>query len=113
MLLKVQHFTFDFFLKALGHNSVTFMIECQVDLITNAINEMMNRNAKVINVKVSAEDEFMEQLDVDMKNTVWGNESCGSLYANARGNIIVLWPKNTISYWWQMKNVNWAKFDFM
>lgn len=74
---------------------------------------MLNRNATVINVKVSAEDEFMEQLDADMKSTVWDRESCGSWYANPRGKITTLWPNNCISYWWQMRNINWSKFDFM
>lgn len=89
------------------------MIECQVNFITNAIIEMMNRNARVINLKVSAEDEFMDKLDVDMKTTVWGRENCGSWYANRRGNITVLWPNNTTSYWWQTRNINWSKFDFI
>ncbi|KAJ6640762.1 Baeyer-Villiger monooxygenase, partial [Pseudolycoriella hygida] len=55
----------------LGHNSVIFMIECQVNFILNAISEMMKRKAKVLNLKLSAEEEFMNQIDADMKTTVW------------------------------------------
>lgn len=89
------------------------MIECQVNFTVNAISEMMARNARVMTVKVPAEDEFMEKLDVDMRSTVWGTESCGSWYANPRGNITILWPGNATSYWWQTRNINWSKFDFM
>lgn len=89
------------------------MIECQVNFITNAIDEMLKRNAKVIDIKVSAEDEFMDQLDLNMKDTVWGRESCGSWYGNPRGDITILWSNTSTSYWWQMRNVNWSKFDFL
>lgn len=72
----------------------------------------MKRNAKVINVKVSAEDEFMDKLKNEMKKTVWGKEDCGSWYANARGDITTLWPESCINYWKQTKNVDWSKFHF-
>ncbi|XP_037040355.1 FAD-binding monooxygenase ktnD-like [Bradysia coprophila] len=97
----------------LGHSSVIFMIECQVNFIASAIAEMVKRNAKVINVKVSAEDEFMDRLDRNMKETIWGRESCGSWYANPRGDITILWSSTTSSYWWQMRNISWSKFDFL
>lgn len=74
---------------------------------------MRKRNAKVINLKVSAADEFMDKLNDNMKNTVWGKESCGSWYANPRGDITILWSNNCTSYWKQTKNIDWAKFDFI
>ncbi len=84
-----------------------------MNFIANAIGELKRRNAKVINLKKSAEDEFVDTLDVEMKKTVWGKENCGSWYANSRGDIVTLWPKNATSYWWQTRNVNWSKFDFV
>lgn len=76
-----------------------------------AVGEMINRQAKVISVKVSAEDEFMDKLKVDLKNTVWTTEDCGSWYANARGDITTLWGDNCTNYWRQTRNIDWSKFE--
>lgn len=88
------------------------MIECQVNFIMCAIREMMNRNAKVINLKITAEDEFMRKIKTDLKNTVWQKGNCGSWYGNSRGDITTLWGDNCTNYWRQTKNIDWSKFDF-
>lgn len=88
------------------------MIECQVNFIITAIREMIKRKARVINLKVSAEDEFMNKLKIDLKNTVWKKETCGSWYANSRGDITTLWADNCTNYWRQTRNVDWSKFEF-
>lgn len=72
---------------------------------------MMKRNAKVINLKVAAENEFMDKLKVDFKKTVWNKENCGSWYANSKGNITTLWGDNSTSYWRQTKDIDWSKFE--
>ncbi|KAG4072860.1 hypothetical protein HA402_002603 [Bradysia odoriphaga] len=96
---------------ALGHSSVIFMIECQVNFMINAVREMMRRNAKVINLKVAAEDEFMDKLKADLKNTVWNSEDCGSWYVNGRGVITTLWGDNCTNYWRQTRTTDWSKFE--
>jgi len=97
----------------LGHNSAVFMIECQVDYLVKAIQEMANRNAKFINVKTSAVDAFMEKVKCDLSSTIWGKENCGSWYGNSRGEITILWGENCISYWRETRNPDWSKFDFI
>lgn len=84
-----------------------------MNVATNAIGEMIKRNATVINLKKSAEDEYMDKLDKAMKSTVWGAENCNSYYANQRGDVTVIWPKSTLSYWWETRKVDWSKFDFL
>ncbi|KAG4072847.1 hypothetical protein HA402_002590 [Bradysia odoriphaga] len=74
----------------LSHSSVLFMIECQVDFMINVVREMMQRNATMMNVKVAAEDEFMDKLRWDMKNKVWNRENCGSWFANSRDVITTI-----------------------
>lgn len=77
----------------------------------NAVREMMKRNAKVISLKVSAEDEFMDKLKDDLKNTVWATENCGSWYANSKGDITTLWGDNCTNYWRQTKDIDFEKFE--
>ncbi|XP_037040358.1 baeyer-Villiger monooxygenase-like isoform X2 [Bradysia coprophila] len=98
---------------ALGHSSVVFMLECQVNFVASAITEMMKRDAQVISLTKKAEDRFMDKLDHDMKDMIWGREGCGSFYANTKGDIIVLWPNSSVSYWWQLRNTDWSNFEFI
>lgn len=98
--------------QALGHNTVVFMIECQVEFMINVVREMIRRNAKYVAVKEDAEERFMETMKEEMKETVWGTERCGSWYANDAGVITTLWPKNCTSYWRETKAIDFSKFNF-
>jgi hypothetical protein len=99
-------------MKALGHNSVVFMIECQVNYVVKIIREMMRRNARCVTLKLSSENAFMKEVEENMKITIWGKEDCGSWYANTAGIITTLWPQNCISYWWRTRQVDFSNFEF-
>ncbi len=73
---------------------------------------MIKRNAKVVIVKKSAEDEYMNSIMTSMKSTVWGTTSCGSWYADHRGVITALWPENLVSYYNRTKEVNFDHLEF-
>jgi len=97
---------------ALGHNSVVFMIECQVTFAIAVIKEMIEKDAKRFAVKDSVEDEYMKEMESNMAKTVWGTQDCGSWYVNAAGVNTTLWPKNCTSYWNETRKPDLAKFDF-
>lgn len=73
---------------------------------------MSKRKARVVTVKKSAEDEYMNYIHDSMKSTVWGSTTCGSWYADHRGVITTLWPKNLVSYYNLLKNVNFDHLEF-
>jgi len=97
---------------ALGHNTVVFMIECQVEFMINVVREMLKRDAKYVAVKEDAEEVYMKSMKDQMAKTVWGTEKCGSWYANDAGIITALWPKNCTSYWRETRTVDFSKFNF-
>ncbi|KAF9279466.1 hypothetical protein BGZ68_007903 [Mortierella alpina] len=74
----------------LGHNSILFMIETQVDYAIKAISHMMAHNLSSIEVKKSACDDFITELDQKMKQKVWSS-SCKSWYQNEEGRVVALW----------------------
>lgn len=76
------------------------------------LSEMRDRNAKLVTVKKTAEEEYMKSLMDDMKTTVWGSTQCGSWYANNRGVVTVLWPNNLVSYYNALKKVDNSIFNF-
>ncbi|CAL8069130.1 unnamed protein product [Orchesella dallaii] len=97
----------------LGHNSIVFTIECQVNWMIKVIEEMSKRNASVVSIKKSAEDEYMDSILTSMKTTVWGTYDCGSWYADHRGVITALWPESLVSYYNRTKDVNFSHMEFM
>lgn len=97
----------------LGHNSVVFMAECQVNYIVQLIAEMIRLDARVVELKKSTEEEEMELLDEQMKKTVWGTESCGSWYENASGINTTLWPWSCVKYWKRTRKPDFTKFNFL
>ncbi|XP_037030697.1 FAD-binding monooxygenase ktnD-like isoform X1 [Bradysia coprophila] len=94
-----------------GHNSVMFMVECQVNFMIKAVRKMMKRNAEVINLKVAAEDDFMDKLKANLKDTVWNREVCDSWFTNSRGVVTTLWGGNCTKYWRQTRTIDWSKFE--
>ncbi len=99
-------------MKGLGHSSVLFIIECQVDFVLRIIEEMMGRGSRSVSVLPSTEDKFMFDLGRQMKKLVWGNEDCGSWYADARGVVTALWPWNSTKYWRGTRRPDFSKFEF-
>ena len=90
----------------LGHNSVVYMIECQVAYAVDAIRNMIKTNVKSVNVKKQVSDEYQEWLQECMKNKVFNSPNCLSWYKNKRGINYTLWPSHLTHYWWTTR-----KFD--
>ncbi|KAF9918452.1 hypothetical protein FBU30_000177, partial [Linnemannia zychae] len=93
----------------LGHNSVLYMIETQVDYAIKAISYMMEKNLSSIEVKQEACDEFINELDEKMKGMVWSS-SCNSWYQNDKGRVTALWWGSVTQYWRRLRNFHPNRF---
>ncbi|KAG0299717.1 hypothetical protein BGZ98_009818 [Dissophora globulifera] len=89
----------------LGHNSVLFMIETQVDYAIKAISYMMANNLSSLQVTPKACNDFIQDLDKNMKNKVWSS-TCQSWYQNDEGRVTALWWGSCHQYWWRLRNFN-------
>ena len=77
----------------LGHNSVVYIIEAQVDYILGALDHIEKENVEVIEVKRDEEDAYMEKLDRMSEGTVWLAGGCKSWYVDERsGRLTLIWP---------------------
>jgi cation diffusion facilitator CzcD-associated flavoprotein CzcO len=77
----------------LGHNSVVYIIEAQVDYIMQALAQIDAQHIEVIEVKRTAEDAYMEKLDAMAQGTVWLAGGCKSWYVDERsGRLTLVWP---------------------
>ncbi|KAG0321124.1 hypothetical protein BGZ99_004102 [Dissophora globulifera] len=93
----------------LGHNSVLFMIEIQVEYAIKAISFMMEKNLASVQVTERACKDFIEELDDKMKGMVWSS-SCKSWYQNDEGKVTALWWSSCSHYWWRLRKFHPARF---
>ena len=89
----------------LGHNSVIFMIEAQVDYILQLI-EMVDKNAaQAVVVRDEIQNQFNQRLQKQFQHTVW-QSGCVSWYQQQDGKNFALWPSYTWKYWRATQHLN-------
>ena len=88
----------------LGHNSIIFMIECQVNYIVKALKASKQKADGVLRLRDEVQRRDYSTVQAKMKSTVWSS-GCNSWYQNANGNIDTLWPSYTWKYWLQTRRL--------
>lgn len=81
----------------LGHSSVIYMIERQIEHMVRALRHMRERGATTIEPRPEAQAAFVAAVDRRMRGTVWTAGGCASWYLDAAGRNSTLWP----GYTWQ------------
>lgn len=93
----------------LGHNSIVFMIECQVHYIVRALRSLRRRGQKVLRLRPDVQRDDYAVMQQKMKGTVWSS-GCKSWYQNADGHIDTLWPGYTWEYWLKTRRFQVADY---
>jgi cation diffusion facilitator CzcD-associated flavoprotein CzcO len=75
----------------LGHSSMVYMIESQIEHVLDALRVMDQRGAAIVEVTREAQAAYNRELDARMEDTVW-NTGCASWYIDATGRNATLWP---------------------
>jgi cation diffusion facilitator CzcD-associated flavoprotein CzcO len=75
----------------LGHNSMVYMIESQIEYVLGALRTLDDTGAATVEVRQEAVERFNERLDDKMQGTVW-NTGCQSWYLDDTGRNGTLWP---------------------
>ncbi|HEY2719077.1 MAG TPA: NAD(P)/FAD-dependent oxidoreductase [Solirubrobacteraceae bacterium] len=79
----------------LGHNSIVFMIESQLDYVLECLRRMRRAGLGVIEVREQAERSYNEQIQQRLAPTVWNSGGCVSWYTNEQGKNTTIWPGST------------------
>lgn len=96
----------------LGHNSMIFMIECQVRYILSILDTLRTRGSRSVDVKAEAQDAFQGWLTERMGNTVWVRGGCNSWYLSPDGRNTTLWPAFTVDFERKTRLPDIADFDW-
>ncbi|GAA4494370.1 NAD(P)/FAD-dependent oxidoreductase [Actinoallomurus oryzae] len=83
----------------LGHNSVVFMIESQVQHVLSCLRLLSEEKADVIEVRPEAQRRFNRGLQRRLRKAVWNEGGCRSWYLDDKGVNRTLWPGFTFEYW--------------
>jgi hypothetical protein len=84
---------------ALGHTSVVFMIESQIQHIMSCLRMLARDQADAIEVSESALERYNRALQRRLRRAVWSAGGCHSWYLDAEGINRALWPGFSFEYW--------------
>jgi cation diffusion facilitator CzcD-associated flavoprotein CzcO len=79
----------------LGHNSIVFMIESQIDYVGDALATMRRRGARRVEVRREAQAAYNAEVQQLTRGTVWVTGGCASYYIDRNGRNSSLWPTFT------------------
>jgi hypothetical protein len=82
----------------LGHNSVVFMIEAQIAHVIGALRHLRRTGAAAVEPTEQAQAAFIEEVDREMRGTVWTSGGCASWYLDDTGRNSTLWPGFTYPF---------------
>lgn len=87
----------------LGHSSMVFMIERQVEYVVKALRLRDSRGAASLCVRPRAQRAFVHEMDERSAGTVW-TTGCRSWYLDRFGRNRTLWPGSVLEYWYRLRS---------
>lgn len=76
----------------LGHNSMIYMIESQVNYVVDAIATMKRKRIRSVEVRGEAQEGFGRMLQRKLSRSVWNTGGCASWYLDKHGANTTMWP---------------------
>ncbi|QDU31401.1 4-hydroxyacetophenone monooxygenase [Anatilimnocola aggregata] len=86
----------------LGHNSIIFMIECQVNYILQCLSRLQSQRLATLEVKPEVQDSYNRELQRGLAKTAW-YAGCSSWYKTKAGKVTNNWSGFASQYWWRMR----------
>ncbi|MFM0337263.1 flavin-containing monooxygenase [Paraburkholderia fungorum] len=81
----------------LGHNSLLYMIESQVQYIADCLRVLRRRKARTMNLRPDVQRDFNARLQKAMQHSVWAS-GCHSYYQTKSGKVTAIWPGFSFSF---------------
>ena len=81
----------------LGHSSMVFVIESQVEYLRGAVRALRHGGYAAVEPRQDAHDAWNADLQRRMARTVWSTGGCSSWYLDDHGRNTTLWPRSTVT----------------
>ncbi|MCP2296347.1 putative flavoprotein CzcO associated with the cation diffusion facilitator CzcD [Nocardia amikacinitolerans] len=82
----------------LGHTSMVYMIESQINYIADALATVDRLGLRTVEVRREVQDSYNRDLQAKLSKTVWNTGGCASWYLDKHGNNTTLWPDFTFQF---------------
>ncbi len=96
----------------LGHTSVLYMLEAQIDHLLSALDYMRRRGASALEPRTDVQASYVANVQKRMKGTVWVAGGCASWYLDRNGRNSTLWPDFTWRFRRRVARLNPAEYVF-
>jgi len=97
----------------LGHNSITYMLERQVEYVVDALATLEAEGAQALVPSHAAQKAFNQDLQARLDKTVWADPACNSWYKTADGRITQNWSSHTRAYADAVSEVKIADYELI
>ncbi|WP_163376527.1 NAD(P)/FAD-dependent oxidoreductase [Dietzia sp. Alg238-R159] len=81
----------------LGHSSMIYMIESQLNYLVDALRTMRDRGLQTVEVRAAVQHAYNRELRDSTGETVWVT-GCRSWYLDDKGNAPAVWPDYTFTF---------------
>ena len=82
----------------LGHNSIVFMIESQLNYLMDCIAHLDRTGSRTFDVREDVQERFNDEIQRKLDGTVWTSGGCVSWYLDEHGRNATVWPGFTWPY---------------
>ncbi|MBF6081645.1 NAD(P)/FAD-dependent oxidoreductase [Nocardia cyriacigeorgica] len=82
----------------LGHTSMVYMIESQINYIADALATFDKQDLRTVEVRREVQDRYNAELQRKLAKSVWMTGGCSSWYLDKHGNNTTLWPDFTFEF---------------
>jgi hypothetical protein len=92
---------------------VVLMIEAQVRYVMSCLKLMRQRGDRVMELRSSSQQRFMDELRRRLPRTVWESGGCKSWYQDqSTGESPVLWPGTVVEYFRRTRAASAGDYEF-
>ncbi|HME21591.1 MAG TPA: alpha/beta hydrolase fold domain-containing protein [Acetobacteraceae bacterium] len=94
----------------LGHNSIVYMLESQIEHVMRCWHRMGSLGAPTVESRPAACERYNRKMQRRLKDTVWNG--CRSWYVDASGHNSTNWPDFTFVYRWLTRHSSLDAYSF-
>ncbi|MBF6299428.1 NAD(P)/FAD-dependent oxidoreductase [Nocardia amamiensis] len=95
----------------LGHTSMVYMIESQINYIADALATIDRLDLRTVEVRRDVQDAYNADLQAKLAGSVWLTGGCSSWYLDKHGNNTTLWPDFTFEFRRQTRTFDVSAYD--
>ncbi len=82
----------------LGHTSMVYVIEAQIQYVLEALSAMDQRDLATVAPRREVQERFNDGLQHRLADSIWQTGGCASWYLDQHGNNVTLWPDFTFRF---------------